>query len=228
MFAGYPRYRGRAPGAALSAACRWRCARLAAGGSAAIPRGDARSARARRAREFLSTGALLGRVLLELDRVLLQRHAPSWSARASTDGEAEAEEAVWAALGGRAASRPDRASEGRAPVASCPYNVLEYADRMSMASGLELRAPFVDHRLVEYGPRPRRSSSSTMPRRSGRCAGPSPRAAAASDAPGRQARLNPPLGSWLQNEAAPFVASCSRPRRSGRAACSIRRRGRSA
>ncbi len=31
-----------------------------------------------------------------------------------------------------------------------PYNVLHYADKMSMAHGLELRAPFVDHHLVEY------------------------------------------------------------------------------
>jgi asparagine synthase (glutamine-hydrolysing) len=29
-------------------------------------------------------------------------------------------------------------------------NVLEYADRMSMAHALELRAPFTDHRLVEF------------------------------------------------------------------------------
>jgi len=30
-----------------------------------------------------------------------------------------------------------------------PFNILRYADRMSMAHGLELRAPFTDHRLIE-------------------------------------------------------------------------------
>src|SRR5581483_5938926 len=30
-----------------------------------------------------------------------------------------------------------------------PCNVLEYGDKMSMAHGLEVRAPFTDHRLVE-------------------------------------------------------------------------------
>jgi asparagine synthase (glutamine-hydrolysing) len=30
-----------------------------------------------------------------------------------------------------------------------PFNILRYADRMSMAHGLELRAPFIDHRLIE-------------------------------------------------------------------------------
>jgi asparagine synthase (glutamine-hydrolysing) len=31
-----------------------------------------------------------------------------------------------------------------------PYNLLRYADRMSMAHGLEIRCPFTDHRLIEY------------------------------------------------------------------------------
>ena len=31
-----------------------------------------------------------------------------------------------------------------------PCNVLEYGDRMSMAHGLEVRAPYTDHRLVEH------------------------------------------------------------------------------
>ena len=31
-----------------------------------------------------------------------------------------------------------------------PYNLLRYADRMSMAHGLEIRCPFTDHRLIEF------------------------------------------------------------------------------
>lgn len=51
------------------------------------------------------------------------------------------------------------ASEGLEPLNRLAYvdiksflccNVLEYADRMSMAHALELRAPFTDHRLVEF------------------------------------------------------------------------------
>ena len=50
-------------------------------------------------------------------------------------------------------------SEGLEPLNRLAYvdvksflccNVLEYADRMSMAHALELRAPFTDHRLVEF------------------------------------------------------------------------------
>jgi len=31
-----------------------------------------------------------------------------------------------------------------------PFNILRYADRMSMAHGLELRTPFTDHKLIEF------------------------------------------------------------------------------
>lgn len=31
-----------------------------------------------------------------------------------------------------------------------PFNILRYADRMSMAHGLELRSPFTDHKLIEF------------------------------------------------------------------------------
>ena len=53
-------------------------------------------------------------------------------------------------------------SEGLEPLNRLAYvdiksfltcNVLEYGDRMSMAHGLELRAPFTDHRMVEFSMR---------------------------------------------------------------------------
>ena len=78
-----------------------------------------------------------------------------------------------------------------------PCNVLEYADKMSMAHGLELRAPFADHRLVEY--------VGTMPAsvkiRHGRQKW-ALREALRDDLPAgvlrrRKRGLNPPLGSWL-------------------------------
>jgi asparagine synthase (glutamine-hydrolysing) len=31
------------------------------------------------------------------------------------------------------------------------HTLLDRKDRMSMAAGLELRVPFCDHRLLEYG-----------------------------------------------------------------------------
>ena len=89
-----------------------------------------------------------------------------------------------------------------------PFNVLEYADKMSMAHGLELRAPFVDHRLVDY--------VATMPVDVKMRRGQSKwalRQALRDDLPSDvltrpKSGLNPPLGAWLENGAAPLVDEC--------------------
>jgi asparagine synthase (glutamine-hydrolysing) len=88
-----------------------------------------------------------------------------------------------------------------------PCNVLEYGDRMSMAHGLEVRAPFTDHRLVEHvaalpgSAKLRRGRSKAILRD-----------AAGSHLPARplakrKVGFNPPLGVWLNGELAPLVAS---------------------
>jgi asparagine synthase (glutamine-hydrolysing) len=75
--------------------------------------------------------------------------------------------------------------------------VLEYADKMSMAHGLELRAPFVDHLLVDY--------VASMPAQFKLKNGVSKwalRQAFSNELPSELLRrpkrgLNPPLGAWL-------------------------------
>jgi asparagine synthase (glutamine-hydrolysing) len=53
-------------------------------------------------------------------------------------------------LHGEGASTPLRRILYFEQVGSLPDNLLERSDRMTMAASLELRAPFVDHRLAEY------------------------------------------------------------------------------
>jgi asparagine synthase (glutamine-hydrolysing) len=99
-----------------------------------------------------------------------------------------------------------------------PNNVLTYADRMSMAHSLELRAPFLDHELVEF--------VGTLPPSAKLRGGMSKwalREAMAPDLPAgamnRPKRgLNPPLGAWLRDQAAPLVRELLGPE-------AVRRRG---
>ncbi len=99
-----------------------------------------------------------------------------------------------------------------------PCNVLEYADRMSMANGLELRAPFLDHRLVEY--------VATMPadlKLRGKVTKWALREALGPELPahalkGAKRGLNPPLGAWLRNGAGKLIRDLLDPE-------VIRRRG---
>jgi asparagine synthase (glutamine-hydrolysing) len=91
------------------------------------------------------------------------------------------------------------------------YNVLEYADKMSMAHSLELRAPFVDHELVEY--------VATMPahlKLRGSTTKWALRQALGPDLPPPVLRrskrgLNPPLGAWLAGGARPLVEELLSP-----------------
>jgi asparagine synthase (glutamine-hydrolysing) len=88
-----------------------------------------------------------------------------------------------------------------------PCNVLEYGDRMSMAHGLEVRAPFTDHRLVEHVMALPGSAKLQRGRTKAIL-----RAAAASHLPARplgkrKIGFNPPMGLWLNRELSPLVES---------------------
>jgi len=88
-----------------------------------------------------------------------------------------------------------------------PCNVLEYGDKMSMAHGLEVRAPFTDHRLVEYvvglpgSTKLRRGTSKAILRRA--LAGRVPQRTLAK----RKLGFNAPLGAWLRGNLAPLLDS---------------------
>ncbi len=86
-----------------------------------------------------------------------------------------------------------------------PFNILRYADRMSMAHGLELRAPFTDHVLVEQMARVlwryklrgnqsklilRKVAEKLLPRR-------------ILSRP--KLGLNPPMGLWLRGQLKPLL-----------------------
>lgn len=93
-----------------------------------------------------------------------------------------------------------------------PFNVLRYADRMSMAHGLELRAPFTDHRLIEHMARvPWRHK--LRPRQTKALL----RHIAAGLVPEkiltrRKIGLNPPMGLWLRGQLRPLLHEYLSPR----------------
>ena len=153
LFAGYPRFRGiaaaswyrRVPGPVRA---------LAAAGARALPESTRGRHGLRRAREFAL--APLG----SLEQAYL-----SWITYFGPNQRAELlRPAVQERL--RESRRPERFIEElfeRAPrddlvnrlsfvelQSFLPCNVLEYGDRMSMAHGLEVRAPYTDHKLVEH------------------------------------------------------------------------------
>jgi asparagine synthase (glutamine-hydrolysing) len=88
-----------------------------------------------------------------------------------------------------------------------PCNVLEYNDKMSMAHGLEIRAPYCDHRLVEYvfslpgSAKLRGRETKALLRQTLRSRLP----ARALDK--RKVGFNPPMGVWLRGELAPLIDS---------------------
>jgi asparagine synthase (glutamine-hydrolysing) len=218
LFFGYPRYRG------LQFAERYRAApigplrRLAAAASKAIPDGTSGSHGLRRAREFLEAGQLsaaeayarwIGYFTPELLDDLLK---PELSVEART--VTSFLEALF-----RGGNNLDLNDVSRVELQSfLPYNVLEYGDKMSMAHSLELRAPFVDHHLVDY--------VGTLPIdvkfRNGTSKWALRQAFEQDLPPGvtrrRKRGLNPPLGAWLAGEAAPLVREFLSPD-------AVRRRG---
>ena len=210
LFAGYPRYRGLA-------AARWYrrvpapVRALAAAGARALPESTRGRHGLRRAREFTLAP------LESLDRTYL-----SWISYFDPERRGELlAPAVSERL--RESPPPERFVEelfAQAPRGDLvnrlsyvelqsflPCNVLEYGDRMSMAHGLEVRAPYTDHRLVEHvfalpgSAKLQRGRSKAILRD-----------AAADRLPQRpltkrKIGFNPPLGLWLNRELRPLVDS---------------------
>jgi asparagine synthase (glutamine-hydrolysing) len=205
LFFGYPRYRGlqladwyrRAPLGPMRA--------IATAAARVLPERQTGNHTARRVREFLSTGSLqpneayaswIGYFTPDLLAGMLTGDlaAHAVHARDFLDG----------LLDGGGAFDLNQIS--RVELQSfLPYNVLEYADKMSMAHGLELRAPFVDHMLVEYVV----SMPPSLKLRDGVSKWVLRQALADVLPDGVLRRpkrgLNPPLGAWLSGPLAPLV-----------------------
>jgi len=210
LFAGYPRFRG------LAAASWYRhvpgpVRALAAAGARALPESTRGRHGLRRAREFALAP------LESLEQAYLSwitYFGPEWRGRLLRP---EVQERL------RESPPPERFIEElfeRAPrddlvnrlsfvelQSFLPCNVLEYGDRMSMAHGLEVRAPYTDHKLVEHvfslpgGAKLERGKSKAILR-----------SAAARRLPERalskpKVGFNPPMGLWLNRELAPLVDS---------------------
>jgi asparagine synthase (glutamine-hydrolysing) len=205
LFFGYPRYRGlqladwyrRAPLGPIRA--------MAAVASRVLPEGQTGNHTARRVREFLSAGPLQAN---DAYASWIGYFTPDLLASVLTEGlQADALHArdfLDRLLDGSESLDLNRISSVELQ-SFLPYNVLEYADKMSMAHGLELRAPFIDHMLVEY--------VASMPARLKLRRGVSKwvlRQALADVLPSAVLRrpkrgLNPPLGAWLKGPLAPVV-----------------------
>jgi len=210
LFAGYPRYRG------LAAASWYRrvpgpVRALAAAGARAIPESTRGRHGLRRAREFALAP------LASLEQAYLSWITYFGPERREELLHADVQERL------RESAPPERFVEElfeQAPrddlvnrlsyvelQSFLPCNVLEYGDRMSMAHGLELRAPYCDHRLVEQVFAMPGSAKLQRGRTKAAL-----RAAAAPRLPERplskrKVGFNPPMGLWLNRELAPLVDS---------------------
>jgi len=207
VFAGYPRYQGGLLAERYAMVPR-PLRRAAAAAAGLIPESSSGRHGWRRVREFLAAGALPAaeryaswveyfdpaerRALLGLD------HAP-----------------------GRPLADLYRAAPSAAPLDAMqqtdlesflPGNLLAYGDAMSMAVALELRLPFLDHRLIEtvgrLSPALRfQDGKKTILKAVARRLLPT----AIVDRP--KLGFNPPMGLWLKGELAPMVAERLTPAR---------------
>ena len=220
LFLGYPRYLGaslRRAWSALPSPIR----RAAAALAERIPEGaNGRHAR-RRTREFLSGGndswqnAYIGWVAYFNPAMRSELYLHEFASAVGGHSAEEFLEKRFAEVAGCDAL-------GQACYVDLhsflPHNVLQYADRMSMAHALELRLPFTDHRLVEFAlqlPAHQKLRGSETKRLL--------RSAMQSLLPEKTLRrsklgLNPPLGRWLQKDLAPLIDRYLSP-------AAVRRRG---
>ncbi len=210
LLAGYPRYRGivaaaayrRVPGAVRA---------LAAAGARALPESTRGRHGLRRAREFALAPlgspdeAYLSWITYFQPQARDELYAPALAERLRESAPPEQ------FLTGLLERAPRDDLVNRLSFVELqsflPCNVLEYGDKMSMAHGLEVRAPFTDHRLVEHvyalpgSEKLNRGTTKAVLRRA--LAGRVPESALTK----RKLGFNPPLGVWLRRDLAPLVDS---------------------
>ncbi len=208
VFAGYPRYRG----GLLAQRYRRLPAMLRDGVAAPLAAFIPESSRGlhglRRAREFLQ-GA--GAPDAEMYAGWVEYFTTE--ERAALLGESAPPRSPIAALYRAAPSAaPLDAMQQTDLLSFLPGNLLAYGDAMSMAHGLELRLPFLDHRLVEavgrLSPALRfaRGQKTLLKALAARLLPP-----AILRRPKRG--FNPPMGVWLRRDLAPLVAERLKPHR---------------
>ncbi len=207
LFLGYPRYLGarlRRGWGALPSSIRRAAARVAQ----RIPEGTNGHHARRRAREFLSGGgsswqdAYIGWVSYFSPFLRDELYSPEF--RNAVEGHA-AEQFLEERFAEVAGCDPLAQASYVDLHSFLPHNVLQYGDRMSMAHALELRLPFMDHRLVEFA-----LALPAGQKLRGRETKRLLRAAMRPLLPKKTLRrsklgLNPPLGRWLRGELAPLV-----------------------
>jgi len=211
VFAGYPRYSGGILAGRMRRLPHFVRQRLIAPAAALIPESSEGHHVLRRAREFLSTAALDSasayaswveyfgpeerRQLLGLDKIPDRPIARLYAEAASRD--------------------PLDAMQETDLRSFLPGNILAYGDAMSMRHALELRAPLLDHRLVDavaaIAPSARFARGpKTLLRAIGRRLLP----ATIVDRPKRG--FNPPMGIWIKRELSGAVADRLQPDRLAR------------
>ncbi|CAA7621650.1 asparagine synthase (glutamine-hydrolyzing) [Magnetospirillum sp. UT-4] len=207
VFAGYPRHQGGLLAARYRAVVPGPLRGLAAAAAGLIPESSSGRHAWRRAREFLAAGGL------PADQ--------AYAAWVEYFDPAERRALLGGALPGRPVAELYRTAPGATPldamqqtdlVSFLPGNLLAYGDAMSMAVALELRLPFLDHRLVEAVGRISAATRFAAGKKT------ILKAVARRLLPPEivdrpKLGFNPPMGLWLKNELKPLVAERLTPAR---------------
>jgi asparagine synthase (glutamine-hydrolysing) len=206
VFAGYPRYRGGMLAQRYRTLPSWLRRQVVAPLSDLIPESSKGLHGLRRAREFL-TGANLPNP--EMYASWVEYFTPH--ERQELLGDAAPPRSPIAELYRRSPSAAPLDAMQQTDLRSfLPGNLLSYGDAMSMAHGLELRLPLLDHRLVDAigrlapalrvadGPKTllKAAAARLLPK---------------SILERKKRGFNPPMGVWLRRELAPMVARRLRP-----------------
>ena len=195
VFAGYPRYQGGLLAGRYRALVPAPLRSLAAFAARAIPESSSGRHSLRRAREFLTSAGLSD---AEMYAAWVEYFDPDERGRLL--GLDQVPTRPIAELYARAPSQaPLDAMQQTDLLSFLPGNLLAYGDAMSMAVALELREPFLDHRLVEAVGRVASATRFAHGKKS------ILKAVARRLLPGEivdrpKLGFNPPMGVWLKND----------------------------